>query len=299
MGYASEAYGEACLDHGTPRRLSASGGTVLLRRIAGTPFMDATGCYPLFSCQRWDRLAADVSELARDCVSLVLVADPFAPVDPTYLGTIFDRVVSFKNHYVADLNIDPRVFVSGKRLRSARSTLRGMTVEVVDHPSEIVDDWLRLQGELQRRHAVKGERLLSREGTARLFAMPGIIVLRASLEGVLLGLHVDILENGVVYAHLAAYSREGYAANASSALNVFEIDFFKGKARWIDWGGNAGHAENADDGLARFKSRYATGTVPVYLCGKILQRDRYDALARAHLSSNPAFFPAYRAGETA
>ena len=298
-GYASEAFAKACQDYGRPRRLRSCGASVLLREIGGTPFIDAMGCYPLFACQHWDRLASDLEELERDCVSLVLVSDPFSPLDQSALETIFDRVVSFKSHYVADLTVETRDFVSGKRLRSGRSLLRRMRIEIVWQPATLVDEWLQLQRELQDRHSPRATRLLTPEAVADLFATPGVTVLRATLDDELMGIHVDILAGGVVYAHLAAYSRAGYAANASSAINIFEIEFFRDKARWIDWGGNAGPADDANDGLARFKSRFATGSLPVYLCGRIFQNARYDELVRALPGSNRAYFPAYRAGATA
>lgn len=298
-GYASEAFGEACRDHGRPLRLRSCGASVLLRKIGATPFVDAMGCYPLFSCQHWDRLADDLKDLGRDCVSLVLVSDPFAPLDQPGLEAIFDRVVFFKDHYVADLALETRDFVSGKRLRSARGILRRMRIEVVAQPAGLVDDWLHLQHALQQRHGSGAMRLLTREAAARLFATPGVIVLRATLDDVLMGMHVDILAGDVVYAHLAAYSREGYAGNASLAINVFEIEYFRDKARWIDWGGNAGRANDVNDGLARFKSRFSTGSRPAYLCGKIFQHARYDELVCARPGSNGAYFPAYRAGDAA
>ena len=298
-GYASEAFAEACRDSGRPRRLRSCGASVLLREIGGTPFFDATGCYPLFACQHWDRLADDLTELAQDCVSLVIVSDPFSPLRQPAFETIFDRVVFFKNHYVADLTVDTRDFVSGKRLRSGRSLLRRMRIEVVRQPTALVDEWLQLQRELQDRHGARATRLLTRKAVADLFATPGVMVLRATLDDALLGIHVDILARGVVYAHLAAYSRAGYVANASSAINIFEIEFFRDKARWIDWGGNAGPADDANDGLALFKSRFATGSLPVYLCGRIFQHARYDELVRARPGSSQAYFPAYRAGDTA
>ncbi len=296
-GYASEAFGDACRDYGRPRRLRSCGASVLLREIPDTPFVDAMGCYPLFACQHWDRLADDFEELARDCVSLVLVNDPFSSLGRAALETIFDRVVFFKNHYVVDLTVETRDFVSGKRLRGARSALRRMRVETVGQPAAVIDDWLCLQRGVQHRHGSRATHLLTRDAVARLFAAPGVIVLRATLDDVLMGMHVDIVAGDVVYAHLAAYTREGYAANASSAINVFEIDFFRDKARWIDWGGNAGRADDASDGLARFKSRFSTSSRPVYLCGKIFQHARYDELARARPGSNQAYFPAYRAGD--
>lgn len=79
-GYSSDAFADVYRNFGTPRPLPACGGAVLLRPIADTGLTDAVGFYPLFSCQNWDNLSADLMDLGRECVSLVLVADPFAPI---------------------------------------------------------------------------------------------------------------------------------------------------------------------------------------------------------------------------
>jgi hypothetical protein len=54
-----------------------------------------------------------------------------------------------------------------------------------------------------------------------------------------------------------------------------------------------------DGGLTRFKRGWATGTRPVYFCGRIFQRERYEQLARQGGAPVSGYFPAYRHGEFA
>jgi hypothetical protein len=43
------------------------------------------GCYPLFACQEWSQLNADLEGVAGELVSLALVTDPFGEYDLTDL----------------------------------------------------------------------------------------------------------------------------------------------------------------------------------------------------------------------
>ena len=271
---------------------------MLVRPIGETNRTDAMGCYPLFSCQDWKRLGEDLTELGRDCVSLVLVADPFAPLTEADLRQRFDLVAPFKQHFVAELSQATRDFVAGDRYRRARTTLRRMTVEVAESAnSGWIDDWMALQSELDSRHVLLGMRRLSREATARLFETPGVVIFRAILDGVTAGMHVDFIDGDRAYAHLAAYSAAGYRANISTALYVFEIDFLRGRVDRIDWGGVAGLADDHRNGLGLFKACFSNARVTAYLCGKIFDRRAYDAMAQRRGSFDASYFPAYRAGE--
>jgi hypothetical protein len=297
-GYSSALFAEVYRNFGRPRPLPACGGTVLVRPIAGVELTDAMGCYPLFSCQRWNRLHEDMDELERECVSLVLVADPFAPVGEAELRRLFDHVVLFKHHFIADLSKATRDFVSGKRFRIARSALRRIDVEVTTNAHSWVGEWMALQQQLDRRHGLTGMRRLSSEEIALLFAAPGVVVFRASLRGATVGMHVDFIENGRAYAHLAAYSAEGYRLNVSTALNVYELEYFRGRVDCIDWGGVAGPSEDLENGLGSFKARFSNARMPTYLCGRIFDKRSYDDLTRRRSERCDNYFPAYRSGET-
>ena len=61
------------------------------------------GCYPIFTCQDWSKLAPDLQDLGDALVSLALVTDPFGEYDEPYLRRNFDIVFPFKEHYVVDL----------------------------------------------------------------------------------------------------------------------------------------------------------------------------------------------------
>ena len=295
-GYAHPAYAEVYRGFGIPHRLEASGGTVLLRNIAGTDLRDAMGCYPIFCCHEWQGLATDLEVLARNTVSLVLVADPFHGPHLAALHKLFDHVVPFKTHYIADTDRPIEAFVPKSRLRAARRALRKLTVEIAEDPPSLVDDWLRLQVEACTKRRPTGMNVLPREAVERLFAVVGLVVLRAVHEGNTVGMHVVFHQDDVVFGHFGAYSAVGYRLGASTALHVCGIEYFSGKARWIDWGGVPGGAD-ADTGLSHFKQDFSSTRRTVFLCGRVFDRATYERLT-ARLTPNPhPYFPAYRQGE--
>ena len=89
---------------GSPRRLERSKGCILVSAVDGCSAFDAHGCYPLFCCRDWDRIAEDVGSLKDSLVSLVLVTDPFGKYDPQVMAECFpDLFKPYKEHFVVDL----------------------------------------------------------------------------------------------------------------------------------------------------------------------------------------------------
>src|SRR5229473_8652620 len=96
-GYAHPGYAASLSEFGTPRLLPRSGGWILERRIPGCQERDAMGCYPLFACQHWSQLHADLDEIGSELVSVTLVTDPFGGYQEGLLRQCFpDQVVPFK-----------------------------------------------------------------------------------------------------------------------------------------------------------------------------------------------------------
>jgi len=82
-----------------------------------------------------------------------------------------------------------------------------------------------------------------------------------------------------------------------SELAAELVQYFSGRVRWVDLAGTSGISTRGGDCLAAFKSGWSTGTMPAYLCERILQPETYEALARRAPHSRARYFPAYRAGE--
>jgi hypothetical protein len=130
---------------------------------------------------------------------------------------------------------------------------------------------------------------------AMLAALDGVTAIGGWLGEELAASHIWVHDRGRVHSHLAASSENGYACGAAYAVYDASIRHFK-DAEVINLGGAAGYTDDPDDGLARFKQGFANATARSYICGKILDAERYRELTACRAApAQTAFFPAYRA----
>ena len=291
-GYSHPGYAASLSGFGRPRLLPRSGGWILERDIPGTLHRDAMGPYPLFACRDWPSLQEDLDRI-EDLVSLTVVTDPFGGYDEPLLHRCFDVVRPFKKHFVADLTLPADAIVSKHHRYYARKALEKVRVEECAEPVRFLDGWTRLYTGLTERHGLTGIKAFSREAFARQLRVPGIAMLRAVFGEQTVGMHLWYVSGGVAYSHLAASSERGYELMASYALYRFAVERFAGRVRWLDLGAGIGAGKEAG-GLDRFKRGWSTGARTAYLCGRVFDREAYEALS---LESYTGYFPAYRAGE--
>jgi hypothetical protein len=296
-GYGHKDYASSLAEFGSPLLLPLSGGWLLQRRIGRTDFSDAMGPYPMFFCRDWSRLGEDLSCLATDLVSVVLVADPFARQSGDDFEKTFDHVVRFKDHYVAELNQPPEGFVRPSHRAHARRALRSLHVDVYERPWEYIDDWVRLYANLTSRHSISGLRAFSRPAFEKQLKTPGLVMFGATAGDEIVGLDLWFVQGEVAYGHLAAFSDLGYDLRASYATKWTMLNYFMGRVSWVNLTGSAGISHGEMDGLAKFKSGWSTTTRAVYLCERILQPETYATLAGAEPTSKEGYLPAYRSGE--
>jgi hypothetical protein len=293
-GYRHPAYAASLGEFGRPLALARSGGRLLIRPIDGAADHDAIGPYPVFACEHWPGLTDDLAALAGELVSVTLVTDPFGDWTVELLDATFpDRRVPFKEHYVVELAADPVGRASAHHQRFAARGLRKVAVERVADPTALLDDWVALYGELVRRHAITGFSAFSPTAFAQQLAVPGIVAFRATAGGEVAGAALWYVDAGVAHWHLAAYSPAGYKLDASYALLAVALEQFAGDGlHWASLGAGAGLSADPSDGLSRFKAGWASATRTAHLCGRILDRERYNALGGPPATP---FFPAYRA----
>lgn len=295
-GYGHRAYAASLAEFGAPRHLQHCDGWILERAIPGTTDRDAMGCYPLFVCRDWTRLAADLDEIGTDLVSLTLVTDPFGDYEGADLKACFERVVHFKDHYVADLRLPRDKIVKRSHRATVRRALRKVEVRMCPEPLQFLEKWIELFAVLAKKHAIHGLRAFSRVAFAKQLRVPGMVMFEASAQGTTVGLDLWYIQGDVAYGHLVAFSELGYELRASYATKWNVLAYFSDKVRWIDFGAGAGF-KNQSDGLTTFKQGWSTETRPVYLCGRVFRPRLYDQLTSACGLSETEYFPAYRHGE--
>jgi hypothetical protein len=277
-------------------------GWVIERPIAATSLFDAMGCYPLFACSDWSRLGEDCESLRYRCVSLALVTDPFAPLTEPDLRRWFDVVVRFKDHFVVGVGPGHGPAASKHHRYYARKGLRETAVTRCD-PSgpQALDNWSTLYANLVRRHGLRGIKAFSRQAFATQLQVPGLVMIQARRGEEIVGAHLWLVQGNVAYSHLMAMSDSGYQSNAAYALYWSAIEraaeFFGPHVTTLNLGAGAGLGGGVDDGLTLFKRGWARGTMPTYLCGKVLDPERYAALNAARGTPAMSYFPAYRHGE--
>ncbi|MEN6577701.1 MAG: hypothetical protein ABFD90_15260 [Phycisphaerales bacterium] len=297
-GYVHPDYAKSLAAYGTPRELPRSGGWVLERPIPDSPYRDAMGCYPLFACQDWSGLKADLDDLASDLVSICLVPDPFGGHTPDSLAECFpDKFLAFKEHYVLDLQCDLQKVIKRKTRQAINAALRHLTVELCSNPAEYLDEWVRTYGYLVEKHQLSGIHRFSRDSFAVQMTVPGFHLFRALRENHVEGMASWYVQGDVAYGHLLGVSPRGYELNVLYAIFWAAIQHFLGKARWVDFGGLAGTEGDSESGMALFKRKWASTTRPAYLCGRIFNHEAYGQIVRAKDIPETDYFPAYRVGE--
>ncbi len=298
-GYLHAGYAQSLAEFGSPRKLPRSGGWILERQIPGFPYHDAMGCYPLFACQDWSQLYADLEDTGKELISLSLVTDPFGEYDEAYLHRCFrDVVIPFKEHFVIDLSRPMDTFVCGHHRRYARKALRQLHIERCQDPTQVINEWVDLYAALIERHNIKGILAFSELAFGKQLSVPGIVALRAVYEETTVGMLLWYVQGEVGYYHLGASSATGYELRASFALFWTAIEYFTAaRLRFLDLGAGAGVRNDPRDGLSRFKRGWSNGTRTAYFCGRIFDQTRYTEIVQAKGISDDNYFPAYRKGE--
>lgn len=296
-GYLHPLYAESFAETGTPVYLPSSGGWLVRRAIPGTPYCDAMGPYPMFFCENWAALIQELEALKHELVSLVLVISPLADFPTADYQAYFEICKPYKDHFILDLSSPLMGSISDNKRKLARRALRQLEVHLETAPSKYLDEWVHLYACLIRRHNIQGLRAFSRQSFARQLAIPNTHYFRVLHQGRCVGGNLYYIQGDTAYAHLSAFTQEGYAAGAPYAVKWAAIRYFSGFLRWVNFGGGTGGGAEAPNGLELFKQGWSNITRQAYLCGKILNPGVYAELREKAGSQDTAWFPAYRAGE--
>jgi Acetyltransferase (GNAT) domain len=294
-GYASREYAHSLGEFGTVRQLPRCGGWLLTSQTPNSNLQDATGCYPLFCCQDWSALGADLASMADALVCIRVVTDPFADVGISQLKNTFpDVCYEYKQHFVTDLTTPLESVVASHHRRNVRKALGALVVRQTTGDAGLLMEWQRMYDHLVARHRINGIARFSSLAFERQAKVPGFTAFSALDGDDTCGMSLWYVQGDVVYYHLGAYSDHGYQQRASFALFWSALNYFASIGiRWAALGAGAG-LNSAESGLTRFKRGWATHTRPVYFCGRILQPAAYAKLTAGKAAST-GFFPAYRA----
>jgi len=291
--YATEAYAHSLAHVGEAFAVPEWGCGVLLRPLHDAAGFDAMGTYPLAVLDPDADLRGGLGRLkAHGAVSVTLVIDDFHRPPLESLRESFSLVRPFKTHYLRRLGAE---FAYDKHHRyELRRSLRSVTVSCFDL-AEHAEAWAGLYAELGRRHELGGIHEFTDAHIRVLQGIDGVTAIGAFIDGRLVSAHLWISDARTAHSHLAASSREGYAVGAAYAVNDASVSHFA-ELDVLNFGGGAGTLDLPNDGLARFKRGFCNEVAPAYLCGAVLDHDRYAELThKKGAAPDTLFFPAYRA----
>lgn len=298
-GYLHPDYADSLRFFGHPWPLEQSEGWLLRRQIEGTPYFDAMGCYPLFTCKHWDRLPTDMTNLPPEWVSVFVVTDPLASFDEKLLRQSFpDVCYPYKQHMLVDLSQSPEKFVHSHHQRYARWALKRVKVDLCSPRQGIIDTWCQLYRHLCTKHGIKGIPRFSRAAFQQQLSLPGTVVFKATANQETIGILIWYQMGTDAYYHLGASNADGYKSRASFALFWESIGYFAEQGvKRLSLGAGAGWQNDRRGGLTRFKSGWSNACRTAYFCGKIIDRKKYQDLSQRAPIVSPEFFPLYRFAE--
>lgn len=296
--YLSEDYARSLSEFGTPLELPHSQGWVLTRQIEGTAYRDAMSPYPLFSCVNPAGLALDVAGLNPELASITLVTDPMVNFDKEMLLEAFpDLCIPFKEHYVIDFTKTSRATIKGHHRRSVLKAFDELEVEVIEDTDTFLDDWIRLHGHLVHRHNIQGIRRMSRDAFKRQFEIPGMVMISAKRRGIPVAAIMNFIQGDCAQAHILGCTQEGYRASALYAILWQTFEVFGDKVRYYNLMGVPGEGTKSGENIKSFKSGWTSETRTSYLCGRIINHERYNELSELKGTQQASYFPKYRQGE--
>lgn len=290
--YATLPYAETLAHVGQPIHVPAWQTYVIARELGGHA-RDAMGPYPLACLGAESDLRGGVETLrAGGFVSITLIVDGVVGPSLDRFRETMSLVRPFKAHYLFDPASGPYRPSSHHRYEIRRAVKQGVDVQEVAL-GDVLEPWTALYDELIVRRGITGVQRFGRASFQALARCRGLRTIAAFLGGDLVSCHLWFEYAGHVWSHLAVSSTVGYATGAAYAVHDYSIRSFHDRV--IDMGGNAGTADSAADGLARFKSGFANRTSTAYLVGAVLAPGEYRRLCEANETARSDYFPAYRA----
>jgi len=291
--YSTDAYARSLSHWGEALAVPEWKTSVIIRNIRAN-CLDATGTYPIAIIDAKADLRGGLDRLRRaGMVSVLVVLDDFHRPPLEKLRECFTVVRPYKTHYIRRLKgaLDAQVYPKDHQ-RSLKRALRTLTVQPFDLKDNLAD-WQDLYGILAKRHSLSGVHLFPAAYFQALATLDGVVAIGAWWEGVLISCHIWVTDGRYVHSHLAASSDVGYKCRAPHAVNDASLRYFSG-CELVNLGGAAGLVDE-NDSLTYFKRGFANDVSSSYVCGAILDYDRYEHLTRQNgAGENVDFFPAYR-----
>lgn len=294
LGYSSHKYCNSLAKFGTPLITPLSELCFLKRKIDSTNF-DYIGQYPFVCSRSWKDVSHDINQLRETGgASVVFVTDPFSEKYVSQYLSTMTVARPFKRHFIVDLQKDWKQRLNGKKRYTIRQSLEVQTVKVLEGKRGQGPDFWQLYQELILRHNIQGIQRLSKEIISDQLDIDGAVWVEARVDSRLVGGMIWYIDGDRAYSHLHAQSAEGYRLHTNYALYYSALNHLTALGiETASLGGIAGNKDVNNDGLANFKSLWSSREKYSWLCGEILNREKYDSLVKAN-GMSVDYFPGYR-----
>ncbi len=301
QGYQNTKYIESISETVPPLSLSRSNGWLVPKIIPGSNEIDLSATNPFIICQNPDSLIHDFESLSDKYVALTVITNPIYEISKEIWSSYFkDLFVPFKSHYLVE--IEKYQFertVSQHHRYYSRKALKEAAITLAEKPIDYLDDFYYLYQQLLVRHDVCASNALSKKMLAQQFNVPGVKMFVARDDYGIQAISVWMQTQDVAFYHLAVSSETGYKKSFAYGTMKTAIDHFFGEGtRMLGLGGgNSIRTKNkiaVNSGLQSFKAGWATLSTDVFLCGRILNPEIYNALTKSAVKTDSQFFPLYR-----
>lgn len=319
-GYISEQYAKSFDVFGEPVWLNTAGGYILerpyipaIQKSYRECYYDAMSLYPLFQCQYLNGINQDFDDLKEnEIISLVLIVDPFLmheykksfPVETLSSPEYFPDLCSeFKPHVI----VDSKNFMDGiskHHKDRAFKALEKVSVSRYEQSTRCTPTWHELYKNVVQRNGIPLNTIKSLPYGMKYqqSIAPGFRAYRAVVGGSVCGIMCWFVQGDVAYSHSTAMndlgrnSKAGFALYMESMRDMITYGVFK-----FDLGSYASTREGNTGGLEEFKKGWSQVTMPSYILGKVLDKNKYNELSIRRAAFTPHkkddYFPSYRYGE--
>jgi len=290
--YSTIQYAKSLSHWGRPFHVPEWDTNVLIREIS-PGFEDASGTYPIAILDKNADIARGLERLRKHrLISVVLVLDDFHRPSLKTLHQYFTVIKQFKTHYIHDNNKEKIIYNRHHRYE-LRQALKSVDVAPLDLQNNI-ENWSALYSNLIVHKELTGLHAFPLKHHIALGKLEGITAIGAWQKDELISCHVWVSDGDYVHSHLAASSAQGYANRAAYAINDASIAYFS-NAKIINFGGGIMQTNKTLDNLAQFKRGFSNNIALSYVCGAVLDEERYaDLLLKNATIQQTDFFPAYR-----
>ena len=295
-GYFARAYRDSFRPFGPVQTLPASG-LHLLHRALPDGRHDLAGLYPYSCATNWAALPGDIADLrGSGAVAVSMVTDPFAE-DPAQQATKdWQLQTPFKTHFIVDLAQDWR---AGRSRNTRYYATRGLALQdmkVRDDPAAFAKPFWALYAAAAERLDMGALQRMSPQIIADHLTLAGAFLVTAHAGDRLTGAMITVQNGDTAYLHLMGMVPDAVKLHTSYALFHTALAHLEGLGcRYVSLGGAAGPRDDPEDGLYKFKKRWATETRRTWLVGAVLDAEAYDALNTQSGMPETGYFPAYRA----